>query len=66
MKAVEIDADPVNSDWIKQKRRQIGVLVDNKLWTEIKILALQQGRTAGELLEDALRLYLESNKESKK
>ena len=47
----------------KQKepeRKQIGVLINSTLWTEIKILALKEGRAAGELLEDAMRLYLKT------
>ena len=40
------------------ERKQIGVKIDSELWMQIKILALKQGRTGGQLLEDALRLYL--------
>lgn len=43
----------------QQERKQIGCKIDIELWTEIKILALKEGRTAGELLEDALKLYLQ-------
>jgi hypothetical protein len=39
-------------------RKQIGCKLDSELWREVKILALKQGRTAGELLEDAMREYL--------
>ena len=42
------------------ERKQIGVLIDSALWTEIKIRALKEGRTAGELLEDAMKLYLKT------
>ncbi len=42
------------------ERKQIGVKIDSELWMQIKILALKQGRTAGELLEDAMRLYLKT------
>ena len=42
------------------ERKQIGVKIDSELWTRIKILALEQGRTAGELLEEAMRAYLKN------
>jgi len=41
------------------ERKQIGVKIDSELWTQMKITALEEGRTAGELLEEAIRLYLE-------
>lgn len=44
------------------ERKQIGVKINSELWKRIKILALEQGRTAGELLEEALRAYLENKK----
>lgn len=40
------------------ERKQIGVKIDSALWTQMKILALKQGRSGGELLEDAIRLYI--------
>ena len=43
----------------KPERRQIGCKLNSALWTQVKILALQQGRTAGELLEEAMQQYLE-------
>ena len=42
----------------KIQRKQIGVKIDSELWREIKILALREGRTAGEILEDSLMDYL--------
>ena len=41
------------------ERKQIGVKIDSELWLQIKVLALKQGRTGGELLEEAMRAYLE-------
>ncbi len=46
----------------KIQRKQIGVKIDVDLWREIKILALKENRTAGEILEDSLRDYLEKAK----
>ena len=49
------------------EKKQIGVKIDSELWMEMKILALKQGRTGGELLEEAIRLYLKTkSKEVKK
>ena len=42
----------------KPERRQIGVKLDSELWREMKILALRMDKTAGELLEEAIREYL--------
>jgi hypothetical protein len=46
----------------EQERKQLGVLINSVLWTQIKILALQQGRNATEVLEDAMREYLQKHK----
>ena len=45
----------------KPERRQIGVKLDPELWREMKILALKMDKTAGELLEEAIREYLASH-----
>ena len=42
------------------KRTQIGVKLNSDLWKEFKILALQLDRTAGDLLEDAMKEYLKN------
>ena len=42
------------------ERRQIGVLIDFRLWRQFKALAVMRDITAGELLEEAMRLYLEN------
>jgi len=39
-------------------RRQIGVLIESKLWRRFKALAAMRDITAGELLEEAMRYYL--------
>lgn len=48
-----------------KERKQLGVKIDSALWTQMKILALEQGRTAGELLEDAMREYQKKHGRSK-
>ena len=45
------------------ERRQIGCKHNWALWTKFKILALKNGRDAGELLEDAMREYLRKHGE---
>jgi hypothetical protein len=39
-----------------------GVMVNQARWIEIKKLALDQKRTAAEVLDDAIALYLKSDK----
>jgi len=39
--------------------------VDKRLWMEFRAEALKKGKTAGEALEEALRLWLKQSKESK-
>jgi predicted transcriptional regulator len=46
----------------KPDRRQIGVKLNSDLWREMRVLALQRDRTAGELLEEAMREYLEKQR----
>ncbi len=45
---------------IAAKKKQIGVLVDTELWKEIKILAIREDRSEGEVLDEALRSYLKN------
>ena len=42
----------------KPERKQIGVKLDSELWRDMKILALKMDKTAGALLEEAIREYL--------
>jgi predicted transcriptional regulator len=41
------------------ERRQIGVRIDTAVWTQLKILALKQRKDAFEVLEQAIKEYLE-------
>ena len=51
--------EPMQETTEKERdRKQIGVKVNSALWLEMKLLALKQGVTGGELLEEAIRLYL--------
>ena len=43
-----------------KKKKQIGVLVDTELWKEIKIMAIREDRSEGEVLDEALRFYLKN------
>jgi hypothetical protein len=47
-------------------RKQIGVKLDVDLWREIRVLALETDRTAGELLEEAMQEYLVKHKGGRK
>lgn len=44
------------------KKQQIGTLVDTELYRQIRALAYLEGRRAGDIIEDALRLYLETER----
>jgi hypothetical protein len=37
----------------------IGSQVNAEIWNELKIQAIKEGRKTGEVLDDAIRLYLE-------
>jgi hypothetical protein len=50
----------------KPGRRQIGVKLDMDVWRDLKILALEKDRTAGELLEEAMREYLAKHRKGRK
>lgn len=49
----------------KKENRQakaIGSQVNVKIWNELRIQALKENRTTGQVLDDCIRLYLESKK----
>jgi hypothetical protein len=42
----------------KEKRVNIGVPIDEQLWRRIRALAVREGKLTGELLDQAIRDYL--------
>ena len=50
----------------ERERKQIGVKLDVDLWRELRILALEKDRTAGDLLEEAMREYVARHKRGRK
>ena len=44
-------------------RRQVGATIDKRLWRLLRRQAFTEGRTAAQLLDDAIRLYLEGRPE---
>ena len=44
-------------------RKPIGATVDAGLWNEVKIQAIREKRKTGEILDDAIRMYLETKTE---
>jgi len=48
----------------KWSRKQIGIRLDMGLWKEIKMIALEQDRTATEVLEDAMSMYIKKHPRS--
>ena len=45
-----------------RQAKAIGSEVSIKIWNELRVQALREGRKTGEVLDDAIRLYLESKK----
>ena len=45
-------------DRLEPERRQIGVRIAVDLWTQVRILALEQRKDGFEVLEDAIREHL--------
>ena len=53
--------------FMKKKKKNrltkpIGSEVSIDVWNELKVQAIREGRKTGEVLDDAIRLYLESKK----
>ncbi len=47
------------------KRRQIGAKVSVELWKQMRMLALEQGRDATQLLDEAMAEYIKKHKKEK-
>ena len=45
-----------------RQAKAIGSEVSIKIWNELRVQALREGRKTGEVLDDAIKLYLESRK----
>ena len=45
-----------------RKAKAIGSQVNVKIWNELKIQAIREGRKTGEVLDDAIKLYLKTKK----
>jgi predicted transcriptional regulator len=46
------------------ERKQVGTKLDPDIYRQIRILALQQGRTAGSVIDEALREYIAKQRKS--
>jgi hypothetical protein len=46
-----------------RRAKAIGAQVSIEIWNELKIQALREGRKTGEVLDDAIKLYLEKKRE---
>jgi metal-responsive CopG/Arc/MetJ family transcriptional regulator len=49
-----------------KEKAYINTTIDKKLLTELKLLAVKQGKRQNELLEEAIKLLLEKYKNEKK
>ena len=45
-----------------RQTKPIGSEVSIDVWNELKVQAIREGRKTGEVLDDAIRLYLENRK----
>lgn len=41
-----------------QNSKQVGARINIELWDQVRIRAIREGRRTGEILDDAIRLYL--------
>lgn len=46
----------------EQERVQVGSLINKRLWQQLRAQALLEGRTAGEVLDEAISDYLKKGK----
>lgn len=44
-----------------KRRRQLGILFDEELWYQLRLLALKKKRTGTHLMEEAVREYLQNH-----
>ena len=49
----------------EQDNKPIGARVNTELWNHVKIQAIREHRKTGEILDDAIRLYLKTNNSDK-
>jgi hypothetical protein len=45
-----------------RRAKAIGSQVSIEIWSELKVQAIREGRKTGEVLDDAIKLYLENTK----
>ena len=45
-----------------RQSKAIGSEVSIKIWNELRVQALREGRKTGEVLDDAIKLYLQNKK----
>ena len=46
---------------VVKHNKPIGARVNTELWNNVKIQAIREHRKTGEILDDAIRLYLKAN-----
>lgn len=50
----------------KSNRKQVGIQIDPALWTALRKLAIDKGKSASDLIEEALKPYLAQQEGEKK
>jgi hypothetical protein len=53
---------------MKQKadRMQVGATIDKELWMRLRAHAIMKNKTAGQILDEAIRQYLQANEDKDK
>lgn len=59
---MESERDNKVPDATAVKRKNIGVKVDEAVWRRFRALALAQGKTAGDLLDELMTEYVEKHR----
>ena len=51
--------DEVPMDKLPENKTNIGATVDLELWRRLRALAIRQGKRSGDLLDEAMKMYLD-------
>ena len=67
-KAKEKEVESMGRPKVKdgESRTQVGSWIDKDLWRQLRAQAALEGRNAGHVLDDAIRLYIQAKREGSK
>jgi hypothetical protein len=61
---METGKENKDSDTGAGRKKNIGVKVDEKIWRQFRSLAISQGKTAGDLLDELMAEYVSKSQSS--